>query len=125
MGGAFSTRPSPINQVWKIFLEEREINYLEQQLFDLILWINNKGIELTNETAFNINNWINIGEQMLNAALKGDKKAINALKPRKVILKLLKEIKADLSSSSMEENVPTLCGETILTGKTLVDGSET
>lgn len=57
--------------------------------------------------------------------LKNDNYAIKALKPWRVILKLIKEIKAELFSMNMEVNVLTPRRKTLLTGKSAVAGSET
>lgn len=50
-----------------------------------------------------MNNWIRIGEQIVDAILKGNQSAAKILKRWRLIFKLLKQIKANLSSGSLED----------------------
>lgn len=100
MGGNVSTEEHPVVQVWTEFVNEWDMEYEEKSLLDLISWTKSQGVEPTKETALDMNNLTRIGEQIIDAAFKDDQNAIKVLNPWRLILKLIKQLKANLSSDN-------------------------
>lgn len=93
MGRAFSTESNLVFKVWKLFLEEWEIDYSEESLYNLILWTKGKGEELTAEIALDTTYWSKKEEETIQEVLKNNPKAVKALKLWRKIINLIKQIK--------------------------------
>lgn len=90
MGNFLSAQDHPVLKVWKLLLEEWDLDYDEKALLALITWAKNYGLDTTKEAAFDFNTWAQTGQIIIQAASRGDKNAISFIKPWKLILDLIR-----------------------------------
>lgn len=92
--GAWSSTPEvPILKVWTFFLKKRGIKHDEWALLALLMWCESHKINVSKGAALDLKTQEQTGQDILSVASIGNDTAINVIKPWRIVLDLLKQLK--------------------------------
>lgn len=80
--------------VWTLLVWEQGVKYEEQVLLALLTWSKNHRLDTIEVAALDIKTWEWTGRFIIEAASIGDEAAINITNPWRLVLNLLRQLKA-------------------------------
>lgn len=80
--------------VWTLLVWEQGVKYEEQVLLALLTWSKNHRLDTIEVAALDIKTWEWTGRFIIEAASIGDEAAINIINPWRLVLNLLRQLKA-------------------------------